>query len=608
MSLRLNASLLIALFVTFMVDLLYTLYTPHLYLLKFFIFQVFLPALIFLTAFIVYQANKSELKHFALSFSIFSVILFLINLYFFLKEFSEFGLVFNPAPLKLFAVIPVISACVYLYPRAWKYLRLRDLALVLLINSLAIIASFYPLTPITLSKFYVQPVAFIDSLLVFLAVMFASFLAAVYREEARKMLILSIIALELFFFSDIFSLYNVLLNLRIPAEMLIDLAYVFLFFGFYNAYAGKEMLSIDALERMVSEYQRRLENISSYKKFFDHAEDVFFRLDVKGRFVDVNPKIEILGYSRDEVLGRKSIKLISRTDRDQTIERFRSVLKGNREKFRVRAMKKTGEIIEMEVIEWPWREGNIFKGVEGIARDISDIVEAERNIRSLNEYLTVLNKILRHDIQNDLAVIKMYADLIREGEEIDLQTFLQKLDERIDHAISTIRDAREIEKMLKVGELVGVNLSAVLMKVIEEFNREARITYEIPEGVYVEADSAINSVIHNIIQNAIFHNDKEIPEIDVTVTEKGDRVYVRIADNGPGVPDEMKTLIFEENFKGETTGRSGLGLYLVKETMKRYGGRVWVEDNEPYGSVFVLEFVKSDISEDFLKISKTDLS
>jgi signal transduction histidine kinase len=226
----------------------------------------------------------------------------------------------------------------------------------------------------------------------------------------------------------------------------------------------------------------------------------------------------------------------------------------------------------------------------------------------MNEYLTVLNKILRHDIQNDLAVIKMYADLVKEGEELDIQTFLQKLDERVGHAISTIRDAREIEKMLKVGELVGINLSAVLMKVVEEFNREARITYEIPEWIYVEADSAINSVIHNIIQNAIFHNDKEIPEIDVMVIEKSDKVYVRIADNGPGVPDELKTLIFEENFKGETTGRSGLGLYLVKETMKRYGGRVWVEDNEPYGSVFVLEFVKSDISEDFLKISKTDLN
>jgi len=605
MSDRLSVSLVVALFVTFMIDLLYSLYASQLFLLKFFIFQVFLPALILLTTFIVYQSNKTELKYYALSFSIFSSVLFLINLYVFLSEFSGLRIAYDPTPLKLFAVIPVISACTYLYPRVWKYLGVKELAAVLLVTSFILVGSFYPLTPLTLQKFYVQPLAFVDSLLLFLAIMLISFLIAVYRD--RSMLVLSLASLGLLFFSDILSLYNSLLGAKIPIEVLTDFAFVLMFFAFYS-HVGRESVSIDGLERRLFEYERKLETISSYKKFFDHAEDVFFRLDVKGRFVDINPKIEILGYTRDEVLGKKSIKLISRTDRDTAIDRFRSVLRGNREKFRVRAVKKTGEVVEMEVIEWPWREGNVFRGVEGIARDVSDIVEAERNVRSLNEYLTVLNKILRHDIQNDLAVIKMYADLIREGEELDIQTFLQKLDERIDHAISTIKDAREIEKMLKVGELVGVNLSAVLMKVIEEFNREARITYEIPEGVYVEADSAINSVIHNIIQNAIFHNDKEIPEIDVSVVEKGDKVYVRIADNGPGVPDEMKTLIFEENFKGETTGRSGLGLYLVRETMKRYGGRVWVEDNKPYGSVFVLEFVKSDISEDFLKISKTDLS
>ncbi|RLI80525.1 hypothetical protein DRP07_09085 [Archaeoglobales archaeon] len=603
---RLNASLLIALFITFLINLLYI---PEVTLIKFFVFQVFVPGIIFLTALVVYLSNESELRYFPLSFSVFSVIILLLNLCVFFEDFIGMKIIYDLNSIRLFAAIPVISACSYVYPRIWRYLKIKEIVLILLINSVIIIASFYPFIPVSLDEFYVQPVAFIDSLLIFLAVILVSFLAVVYREEARKMLVLSIFGLELLFFSDVFTLYSSLLNLKIVSgTMLADLAYVILFFAFYHAYSGKELVSIETLERIISEYMVRLESVSSYKKFFDNAEDIFFRLDVKGRFVDINSKIETLGYTRDEVLGRKSIKLISRVDRDTAIERFNSVLKGNREKFRVRVMKKSGEIVEMEVIEWPWMERSTLRGVEGIARDISDIVEAERNIRSLNEYLAVLNKILRHDIQNDLAVIKMYADLVREGEELDVRTFLQKLDEKVDHAISTIRDAREIEKMLKVGELVGVNLSAVLMKVVEEFNREARITYEIPEGVYVEADSAINSVIHNIIQNAIFHNDKEIPEIDITVTETKDKVYVRIADNGPGVPDELKTLIFEENFKGETTGRSGLGLYLVKETMKRYGGRVWVEDNEPCGSVFVLEFVKSGISEDFLKISKMDLN
>ncbi len=605
MSDRVNVSLLIALFVALMINLLHI---PEIALIKFFIFQVFVPGMIFLTALILYFNNGSELRYLSLAFSVFSLVIVFVNLYVFLKDFIGFGVFYNPDPIRLFAVIPVISACSYIYPRVWRYLKIREIALILLINATIVIASFYPFTPASLDIFYVKPVAFIDSLLVFLAVILVSFLAVVYRGEARRMLILSIFGLELLFFSDMSALYASLLDLKVSRDMFADLAYVVLFFAFYYAYSGKDLLSIETLEKTISEYKVKLESISSYKKFFDNAEDIFFRLDVRGRFVDVNPKIQALGYSREETLGRKSIKLISRADREATVERFNSVLRGNREKFRVKVVKKSGEIVEMEVIEWPWMERSTLKGVEGVARDISDIIEAEKNIRSLNEYLTVLNKILRHDIQNDLAVIKMYADLMREEEGLDIETFLEKLDERVNHAISTIRDAREIEKMLKVGELVGVNLSAVLMKVIEEFNREARITYEIPEGIYVEADSAINSVIHNIIQNAIFHNDKEIPEIDVMVVEKGDKVYVRIADNGPGVPDEFKTLIFEENFKGETTGRSGLGLYLVKETMKRYGGRVWVEDNKPYGSVFVLEFVKSDISEDFLKISKTDLN
>ncbi|GEM_PF-2703349 len=138
--------------------------------------------------------------------------------------------------------------------------------------------------------------------------------------------------------------------------------YPFTLFAFYYAYSGRPLPSIEVPERMLSEYMVKLESISSYKKFFDNADDILFRLDVRERFVDVNPKIQVLGYSREEVLGRRSIKLISRIDRETTIERFKSVLKGSREKFRVRVMKKSGEIVEMEIIEWPWMERSMLKG------------------------------------------------------------------------------------------------------------------------------------------------------------------------------------------------------------------------------------------------------
>jgi signal transduction histidine kinase len=65
-------------------------------------------------------------------------------------------------------------------------------------------------------------------------------------------------------------------------------------------------------------------------------------------------------------------------------------------------------------------------------------------------------------------------------------------------------------------------------------------------------------------------------------------VTVRIADNGPGVPDERKESVFGKGEKGLESDGTGIGTYLVKTLVSRYSGTVWVEDNEPGGAVFVV--------------------
>ncbi|MDD1770091.1 MAG: ATP-binding protein, partial [Methanomassiliicoccales archaeon] len=65
---------------------------------------------------------------------------------------------------------------------------------------------------------------------------------------------------------------------------------------------------------------------------------------------------------------------------------------------------------------------------------------------------------------------------------------------------------------------------------------------------------------------------------------------VRIADEGIGIPDDVKPKIWQEGYKHGKGGQSGLGLYIVKKVMERYGGTATVEDNKPKGTVFVLKF------------------
>jgi signal transduction histidine kinase len=66
-------------------------------------------------------------------------------------------------------------------------------------------------------------------------------------------------------------------------------------------------------------------------------------------------------------------------------------------------------------------------------------------------------------------------------------------------------------------------------------------------------------------------------------------VIVRVADNGPGIPDEEKDRVLEWNVKGADSPGTGLGLAIANTVAERYGGTLWIEDNDPGGTVMNVE-------------------
>ncbi|MEF8772750.1 sensor histidine kinase [Halodesulfurarchaeum sp.] len=107
--------------------------------------------------------------------------------------------------------------------------------------------------------------------------------------------------------------------------------------------------------------------------------------------------------------------------------------------------------------------------------------------------------------------------------------------------------------------------------------------------VEVLADNMLESVFRYLLRNAITHNNKEVPEVTVSATTTEEVARIRIADNGPGIPDDRKDQIFEEGETGIDSEGTGLGLYLVQTLVDRYEGQIWIDDNDPEGSVFVVE-------------------
>ena len=63
-------------------------------------------------------------------------------------------------------------------------------------------------------------------------------------------------------------------------------------------------------------------------------------------------------------------------------------------------------------------------------------------------------------------------------------------------------------------------------------------------------------------------------------------------DNGMGIPDEIKFMIFKEGFYHGKSGHTGIGLHIVKKTIERYGGYIYVDDNKPKGVAFIISLRK----------------
>ncbi|GAB6860342.1 hypothetical protein JCM17092_04310 [Haloplanus litoreus] len=230
-----------------------------------------------------------------------------------------------------------------------------------------------------------------------------------------------------------------------------------------------------------------------------------------------------------------------------------------------------------------------------VVRDNTERRRYEVRLERQRDNLEILNQVVRHDIRNDLQVVLGYAESLRQFAD----------DERNGHVERVVKSARNaVEITETAGDVAEVMLTADaetkvigLRYTLDEQIGEIRSTYEdvvlttdgtIPD-VDVRADDMLGSVFRNLLTNAIEHNDEAVREVTVGATATDGRVAVRVADNGPGIPDDRKEAIFEEGEKGLDSEGTGLGLYLVETLVERYGGDIRVEDNDPKGAVFVVE-------------------
>lgn len=150
---------------------------------------------------------------------------------------------------------------------------------------------------------------------------------------------------------------------------------------------------------------------------------------------------------------------------------------------------------------------------------------------------------------------------------------------------------------------VELDLRALLASVVERMTplaeaREQRIELETSIGdARLRADEELLlRVLQNLVDNALRHNRSEV--VRLAMREVGERVEIRVLDEGPGVPEAMRTQVFDKytRLDGAAADHThsvghGLGLAFCRVAIEAHGGRIWVEANRDAatGAAFVIE-------------------
>ncbi len=330
------------------------------------------------------------------------------------------------------------------------------------------------------------------------------------------------------------------------------------------------------------ELEKKLKEDSELFKTLIHDSPTPAFVVSDDRFIYANKAMQnLVGYSMDELKNMDPMRFIHPEDRDMVEKKYRERLAGKRkaETYSWRIVSRDGSV--------NWVTGRpsriTFEGKPAVAAILivtTDLHLLADELKKSGEYLTLINKILRHDILNDLTVIRGYIEMgDKELREIALS--------KIERIYTLIRESKAIEEA--IGGKQSMNLAEVVREIGKHYEEQADIEY-ILNDVFVNANEALYSVVDNIMRNAVMHSKKDRVKITVEVFSSGRFGVIRISDDGVGIPENLKETIFEEGFS--TSDSTGLGLYIAKKAIDLLNGEIRVYDNEPSGAIFEIRLRK----------------
>jgi PAS domain S-box-containing protein len=293
----------------------------------------------------------------------------------------------------------------------------------------------------------------------------------------------------------------------------------------------------------------------------------------------------LTGYEVDEVVGRNCRFLQGPETGQGPVRQMRDAIRAE-------------EAVSVDILNYR-QDGTTFWNEVNIApvRDDGEVVNfvgfqsdiTERKIRQ--QRLQVLNRLMTHNLRNNLNKLGGYTELLRArlDDDDELASFaaqvhrtiedLQRLGDRADHVDRSLR-ATGIDSS-------PVPLDRTLERMVDSIREtapEVAVTLDVPDGDWRVDCSGIGIAIEEAVENALEHNDGDDRSLQLSLSESVDTARIRLVveDNGPGFPEYERT-VFEQGEETPLEHSDGIGLWLIRWIVQRSGGDVSFESSDADG-------------------------
>jgi PAS domain S-box-containing protein len=348
-------------------------------------------------------------------------------------------------------------------------------------------------------------------------------------------------------------------------------------------------------ERKIKDSENR------YRSFVENATDAIFIATPSSTYIDVNKRAcQLLGYSREELLKLSSKDILFEEDISMSPMAVADLIK-DKILLTVRTLKhKDGKGIPTEISSRLLPDGNIIS----IVRDITERKKTEEELMQKIREMDAFIYRASHDLRGPLASISGLAMIGKNELNNELADFyFNKIHDSINRLDSIIQELSDIARVTQAQLSPSeINLQKEVEDILESLNSlpnfsNINFIKQVTIPTFLCDKILLIIILQNLIINSINYSDasKEHQFIKISAKEYEKDIMIIVEDNGIGMAVDIQHRVFDMFYRGTTVSKgSGLGMYIVKNAVKKLKGVISLKSEEGVGTAVSIQLPKID--------------